>query len=162
DSPTFEKAQEVLERLAESSNRSVARRAGVALDGLGGPRRRYALAQLAQLGAIVKLVQPPGSPVVNLNAADSTRPVQIIPGKRWRGSDQGLGNIRRLGGQSRIDLYIVKGAPVSDEAVNDLQRDIPSLGVQQRGEAMLGVVFRSGSECQIGAVAPGTAAEKAG
>jgi PDZ domain len=160
DPATFEGAQSVLERLAESTNRSVARRADVALRALSGARHRHALAKIVELGGIVKLTTRTKGIVVPSDTEEMPL-VQVILNKRWKGGDAGLVHLRRI---ERLQaLYVTKGATFSPEALDDLARDIAPLEIQTRGEAMLGVSCSAqGTECIIDRVSPDSAAEKAG
>jgi hypothetical protein len=158
DVETFEKAQDGLERLAASKNRATARRASVALEALRVARRRHALNRITQFGGIVKSLTPRGS---NGIPDDSLR-LQVFLDRRWKGGDKELAHFRRL--DAKVTLYVVDGAPLTTDAVSDLQRDVPHLEVAYRGEAMLGVTLATNNPrgCFIDAVAPGSAAANAG
>jgi S1-C subfamily serine protease len=83
--------------------------------------------------------------------------------KDWKGGDQGLVYIKRLGGLPQFSLYVTQGAGVSENALDDLQQAVPQVTVQHRGQACLGVSGLPDTEgCMIVAVQPDSAAEKAG
>ncbi|MGQ0636195.1 MAG: PDZ domain-containing protein [Planctomycetaceae bacterium] len=152
----FEEAQGVLERLAESKRRSVARRAATALAGLTEVRHRHALARVFELGA--RRHESPLSKVL-VAVDEGDEPVELIIDRRWKGGDEGIINLRRI---ARLDtIYVIDGAPVTDEVLARLQAALPRLQVQRRGEAMLGVSCDHAT-CQIQTVADGSAAARAG
>jgi hypothetical protein len=158
DHLTFEAAQTVLEQLAESPNRSVARRSEVALRGLANARRRHAMARINELGGIVKPLSTPRGVLIPNDEEIGT--IQVILNKHWKGGDEGLIHLRRIDGLQ--GLIVTKGTPVTRAALDSLERDL-SFKIQDRGPAMLGVMCgNQGAECVINRVAPGTAAEKAG
>jgi hypothetical protein len=158
---SFEAAEVVLERLAESKNRSVSRRASVALDELSVLRRKYALIRIAELGGIVKALDERGS------RDDPAVQVSVAIDRRWKGGDQGLVLVRRWHdseGAPAHHLYVIAGAALSADALAELKRDCPQLLIESRGPAMLGVRFRERFEaiCTVDGVQRGSAAEKAG
>lgn len=158
--PAFEAAQAALEQLAGSKSRSVVRRAGVALQSLAPIRRKHAVARIVELGGIVKpLTLPRG--ILMPDDEDEHFIGQIIINRRWKGGDEGLIHIRRLG--EFQNLFVTEAAKVSDKALDALKQEFPNRMIERRGNAMLGI--RGGREspyCQIADVTPGSAAEKAG
>jgi hypothetical protein len=163
DRPTFEAAETVLEQLMTSKNRSAARRAAEALYELSGPRSRHALARIVELGGIVK-----DMPKVQPNEAVRGS-VQIIIDRRWKGGDEGLLHLRRIAELNApyvyVYVYVIRGATVSQPALNKLEGDLPSLRIQHRGSAMLGISAgpsTEGSGCEVSIVTPGSAADDAG
>jgi hypothetical protein len=159
DVPTFEAAQSALEQLAESKSRSVVRRATVALESLGAIRRKHAIARIIELGGIIKPLTLPRGILIPEDNEDHIG--QVILNRRWKGGDEGLVHVRRLGEFQY--LFITDAAHVSDKAVADLRQEFPNRDIQRRGNAMLGI--KGGGDvryCQIGEVTPDSAAEKAG
>ncbi len=59
-------------------------------------------------------------------------------------------------------VYVAKGANLSGEALENLQRAVPQLRVETRGKAMLGISGDPNAPCRIARVSPNSAAEKAG
>jgi hypothetical protein len=159
DPQAFETAQAVLEKLSESKHRSAARRADLALAGLGQARSKHAVARIKELGGKVKPVALPRG----IQFPDDEEPpvAQIILRKSWKGGDEGLAFLKRVATLQTV--YIVKGANVSEEALEQFQRARPNIVIQRRGEAMLGVSCTSdGTALQIRIVQPNSAAEKCG
>ncbi|GIX03785.1 MAG: hypothetical protein KatS3mg113_0791 [Planctomycetaceae bacterium] len=87
----------------------------------------------------------------------------IVIGPRWKGGDSGLRYIRRLSQVGRV--YQVKNAPVSPEAIQQLEQ--AGYRVELRG-AFLGirgsvpVVGPDSEGCVIDSITPNSPAEKAG
>lgn len=159
--PSFEVAEVVLERLADSKNRSVSRRASVALDELSTLRRKYALIRIAEFGGLVKALDERGS------RDDPPVQVSVAIDRRWKGGNEGLVLVRRWhdsDGSPAHHLYVIAGAPLSPDAIGDLKRDCPLLLIESRGPAMLGIRFRENFEqiCAIDRVEKGSPAQKAG
>lgn len=172
DSLTFEKAQEALERLSESKIRPAAWRAQISLSALSDVRRRHALSRIAELGGIVKKPQP----VVGQNALlapDDPRPqtVIVVLTRNWRGGDEGLVHLRRLGETERLipalrdPVYYTRSAPISPAAIAELMQSSPGLKIEERGP-MLGVsgVEQFGQQpgVVVSSVVEGSAADMAG
>jgi hypothetical protein len=178
DDGTFDAAEAALEQLEASSNASAARRAAVALD--SQPLRRWnrALARLQLHGGGVKWKarneMTPSEPNPELGG-NNVFPTNIMLGEKWSGGTQGLINIKRMNyslsayyGQMLpvrwpLPVYVIEGASVSPEALEELQRSLPGLEIHKRGQAKLGVYSDSGiGPCTISGVEPNQAAEKAG
>jgi hypothetical protein len=156
----FEAAQAALEQLSESKSRSVVRRASVALQSLGPIRRKHAIARIIELGGIVKPVTLPRG-ILMPDDEDDNLIGQVIINRRWKGGDEGLIHLRRLGEFQH--LFVTDAAHVSDKALDALKQEFPNRMIERRGNAMLGI--RGGREspyCQIADVTTGSAAEKAG
>ena len=82
-------------------------------------------------------------------------------GKRWTAGDEGLKYLRRFINLQTV--YFIKGAPVTDKAVEELQRELPNLIIQTRGAVKLGVATRPVmGGLQIETVDEDSAAEAAG
>jgi len=60
-------------------------------------------------------------------------------------------------------VYVTDNVGIPAEAIDNLQRAVPGLRVEARGQAMLGVKFDVvGGTCRVKGVKPYSAAEKAG
>jgi S1-C subfamily serine protease len=73
--------------------------------------------------------------------------------------------VRRLGGPPWFrlpEIYITTTSKITPQAIAELQRRVPGLEPITRGGAMLGVSFPSQDPCIVGAVQPGSGAERAG
>lgn len=158
DRATFETAQSELEKLADSRSRAAARRAQATLGSLSQTRRRHALDRVIEMGA--RVMQP--QPVAGLGLIDDDGGIsQMLLDRNWKGGDDGLIHFRRLE-QVRL-LYITVSAPISKKALDELQRAMPELRVQTRGDAMLGASCSSnGAHPVVDRVSRGTAADKCG
>lgn len=171
DDAAFDAAEIELERLAESRNTSIARRAASALTGQSFSRRRRSVARIRALGGIVYVVpderesinQP--VPVVADDEENLARGLRIILSSDWKAGDAGLINLRRLGTPPQFvysQVYITDSSGVSKDAVLELQKAMPGLNVQERGGAMLGVSFPAQANCVVGTVHPDSGADRAG
>lgn len=127
-------------------------------------RSERALAQIRRLGGVVKFESMRAAVFVNGQAViGGDHLSHIIIGEGWTGGDEGLRYLKRLEG---LQSLYVTGDAVSTEALDDLVRTVPSLKVQIRGSACLGI--GSGPNptgvagCWITRVEPNSAAEKGG
>jgi hypothetical protein len=160
DDDAVETAEQALEQLAASTNRSVAGRADRALNSHYSIRKKRAVAHIERLGGHVEFKS-----TTDIRVAHSTETeiqwVALLD--RWKGGDEGLKHVRRLS-ELRI-LYVIKGSEVSQEALDELKREFPQLDIQPRPRAHLGI---SGSGLdgnggiQVASVREGSAAHKAG
>ncbi len=172
DDATNEAIELAFEDLAQSENPTVALRAEAAIEAGGPIRRAKAIAAFQKVGGVLKyhtdagIGQPRGDETVkSISHA-------ILDPKSWNGGDDGLKFLRRIddfrmpADGHRSGLIVIKGSKVSKQAIEDLQIALPSLLVQERGPAQLGVspysIFGGPARLQIGDVKAGSAAERAG
>jgi len=158
---TFELAQEALEKLADSKNRSAAHRANIALGGLAAPRSRHARARIAELGAIIK----PRLPIRGIiDDEDAPMRIQVVLNRRWKGGDEGLVYLRRIDPMELEAVYVTRSVKISKEALVELVKAAPHLTgrIQDRGDAMLGVTCDDFGACIVSRVNPDTAAARCG
>ena len=148
----------VLEGLAETGPRGVARRARKVLESHTDLRQRRAVEQVRRLGGIFKdaqdnVVDPNNSRMVG-------HPIVTLQlGKGWKGGDEGLRFVRRL---TRLrSLLIIDGVEASEKEVNALIAAVPMLSIVRRGRALLGIKAFS-MPCQVQEVRRGLAADRAG
>jgi len=128
-------------------------------------REQRALARIQELGGTIMYPLSPRNQLLD-DQPPALRPIDsVVLTRRWKGGDDGLRYVRRL---TNFDLqrriYRVKGSPVSDAAVEQLEQ--AGFHVEPRG-ARLGVTnsMFAGVEvegCEVGPVKPGSPAEKAG
>ncbi len=162
---TTDAAEAALEQLRSSRNRSVAGRAAAALERHYDVREKRAMAEIQLLGGGIHYMATPqrrGIPAAQMNQAQTNYFVRVD--RNWTGGDEGLERIKRL---SKLrTLYVVDGADVSSEAIEDLQAALPDLVVQYRGEAFLGIQGHpnqvGGFGCIIDRVEENAAADRAG
>lgn len=156
DGATFVTVENVLERLAASKNRSVARRAAYVLAAHGEDRHQRAIAALKKLDAIIE------------EPSSQTPGLRIYLDSKWQGGDEGLRHLKRLKALTMLPqrsspphaLYIVDGCPASKDALNELDRSRSDLDVLERGDAFLGVASDSRYPgCYITKVTPGSSAD---
>jgi hypothetical protein len=174
DDATFDAAEQALEQLAESSNRSAAQRAlqvlsPLDLQGQSVDHRRYrrwkrALIRIRALGGIVKQVDAGGSEKeITEMPPEETPWLHIILEEGWKGGAAGLVNVKRIAVRLPLPLvYVTKGAKIPVEALDSLQRAMPQMRIEGRGQAMLGIKGDANAPCRIGFVVPNSAADKAG
>ena len=179
DDATFDAAEGALEQLESSTNRSAARRAEMALGSQSLRRWKRAVVRLNRLGAGVEWRNRSelGLPEHNSESGGNLVPANVMLFEKWSGGSAGLINIKRLmlalnrlvesqklpPMNLPLPVYVIDGADVSPEALDDLRRSLPGLEIQERGRAKLGVLCESGAgPCTILRVVPNQAAEKAG
>ena len=167
DDETYEAVETTYESLVQSHNILAASRAESAIDAVSEVRHRRAVASFRKLGGVVQFdseVDP---------AADTPLPPikTAMINRHWIGGDDGLKYLRRIEDfrspapfRQRSPIYVIKGAKVSAEALNELTVSFPGL-VIERGPACLGVnpsdEFAQGGML-IHKVVPGSAADQAG
>ena len=165
---TTDAAESALEQLTLSKNRSVAAVSVTKLERNYVVREKRALTEIRKLGGAIDYM--PQGPQVRRIPQAGPNPMlandayYIRIDRNWVGGDQGLEQIKRL---SKLNtLYVIDGAKVSDEAIENLQTALPDLNVQFRGEAFLGISGHpnqvGGLGCLIDKVTEGGAAERAG
>jgi hypothetical protein len=152
DERTYEAAEVALRGLMHVSNLSVVARAERVFESVTDIRRVRGIAKFKQLGGIIH--------------ADDQNPERqyILLDRGWRGGDEGVRLIECIPQVHEfMQLVIVRGTKVSDEAILDLSLELPKLAIQRRGPARLGVRSMDGrAGCVISAVDPGSAADRAG
>lgn len=153
--------EEGLKTLRENAKNPVAKQAARALDGnYFTVRQKRAADAIRELGGQVqferqraalvdgKAIYPPGGWVS-----------AVAIGRNWKGGDEGLRHIARL--DSLRTLYLLKGHPLGDASIAELEAEMPRMIVQPRGAAFLGVGTQLDSlGCLIGTVQPDSAAAK--
>ena len=158
DEQEFDAAEAALEKLTTSTNRSAARRASTALGVQVAARQKRAITRIQALGGTVLFVQTPNG--IQLGQYGEQMVSNVRLGRRWKGGDAGLIHVKRLSGLTL--LYIIKGVTITEEAIDALQKEMPMLQVQHRGEAMLGIGGANTPRgCEIASVQADTAADKA-
>jgi hypothetical protein len=182
DDNTFDAAEAALEKLAESSNRSAAQRAAEVLSpqdvawepgftSRGSRRWKRAAARIRALGGIVHTKERHEGQIQAPAADTESLPEYVMIDAEWKGGSAGLVNLRRLAGslprslyaRGTPPLYVIDGAPVSTEALAQIRQLIPSLEIQYRGAARLGVqCSASDPTCRITGIEPDSAADRAG
>jgi hypothetical protein len=170
DEGTFDGVEAALERLEESSNRSAARRASDALVLQSARRWKRAAARIHELGGELQWSDQEGNLAFRVRDPErGGRPYVVIP-PEWKGSDAGLANLKRMARQAPDspvfglpDLYIIDGCSVSEQALQQLQQTLPTLVIQRRKGARLGVSCDSGMRsCRVITVQKNSPAERAG
>lgn len=175
EAASFYSAEQILDRVARDANGSLMVSAQSTLETNYLVRQRLAVAEIEKMGGRVLLVQAasaiPPDEDLPADASEEKPPeddsliVGIMIDRTWKGGDEGLKQVRRL---SRLMyLYRDKLAPLSPEALNDLQADMPRMVQQIRGPAYLGIKpldlrINGATGCGIGEVTAGSAAAKAG
>jgi hypothetical protein len=173
DTATFDAAEAALEHLVESSNRSAAQRASAILspqelfwtqesDERRLRRWKRAVLRIRALGGIVELVDDSDREITEI-PPDEYVQVNVILEEGWKGGEAGLVNLKRMAVRPPLPVvYVTKGGPIPGEAIDNLQRELPHLRIETRGQAMLGVSCERGPPCRISIVKPNSAAERAG
>lgn len=179
DDAAFDTAEAALEQLESSANPSASRRAALALDSQPARRWKRAVARLNLLGGGVKGMERTDAalPEANLELGVGFIPTHVILHDRWSGGSAGLLNIKRmnyalkvlaLSGQVQtvswpLPVYVIDGAVVPPQALEELQQSLPGLDIQARGPARLGVKCdRTIGPCFISEIERNSGAEKAG
>lgn len=149
DEATFDAAEAALEQLEASSNSSAGRRAFAAL--ASQPVRRWsrAVARLNLQGGGIKprTRGESGPPELHAETGGVALPESVILGPNWNGGEAGLTNVKRLTYALRaavnsnaiapiplpLPLYVIDGAKIAPEALEELQQSLPGLEIQERG-----------------------------
>lgn len=161
--PVFEAVQEALERLANSRNRSVARRAIAELDNLAEARTKHAIARFQELGGRMKRARSAIVGGVGANVLVESMRLQAVLNRNWKGGEAGLIHLTRISGLGTVYVTRSAGAMVSAEALEDLRRAVPDLQIQHRGDAMIGIVGQTqDGECIVHGIEEGSPAARAG
>lgn len=179
DDATFDAAETALEQLEASANASAARRAAVALESQPLRRLNRSVARLNLLGGGVRRMKRTGLGLPESNSEPGAVfvPTHVILLDRWTGGSAGLVNIKRMNSSLKVladtgqiqmiswplPLYVIDGANVSPEALEELQHSLPGLNIEPRGPARLGVTCeRRLGECVIDGIEENSGAERAG
>ncbi len=177
---TADAAEFVLDELERIGRPAVAERAEMALESHYDIRERRALCEieLLQGKAIFGIlpttifwnprINPAPLPNELQREANKGRGelTMVVIGPKWTGGDEGLKQVARL--KKLHTLYRIEGHQVSDEGILRLRSALPSLEIQVRAAAKLGIEhtpdfgFRGEQGCKITGVKPGEAAANAG
>jgi hypothetical protein len=161
DDSSVDAAEAALDRLAQAPNPSVAARAEAVLTMNYDIRERRAVEAIERLGGGIQYSQHP-FPDQRFPEMLRYQVDAVILGKNWRGGDEGLKYVRRLGQLKMVYLIDGTGA-VSEAAEQQLQADMPTVQIQHRSRACLGVGGTPGLDgCLVSTVKPGSAAARAG
>jgi len=160
------KAEDALDTLTRAKNPSVAIRAEEAIDRHSDIRKKRAIREIKKMGGNVKLWT--AKTIAIAQKGNSVVPGQvrfIALGSKWTGKEHGLRYLKRVG---RFEaLYLIKGHPFSELAMDDLVKGLSGTPYQIRNsEAMLGITSTNNPNdqgwCEVGSVSEGLAAQKAG
>lgn len=160
DETTIDETEAALDTLAESGNKSIAGRARTVLTLNYDVRERRAVSQITEMGGIVRYAD---NVLVNPNNPNGpqTRIAYVLLGLKWTGGDEGLSQVKRL--SNLRTLYLIKGAPISKDALAEVEKALPNLTIQNRGRAFLGIGgLTHVNGCQVIDVKPNSAAADAG
>lgn len=165
DIETFDAIEAGLEKLSASTNQSAARRALTLLGSHSHRRWKMAIVRIRDLGGIVRrmdLAAGQEKEILDALPEEYVLPTVILD-DNWKGGGAGLVNLQRLAARGiPPTVYVTKGAAISPDAIAELQRAVPQIKIEPRGNAMLGVTFIADGDCLVRAVSPNSAAEKAG
>lgn len=159
-------AEEALEKLTHAKNPSVAIRAEEAIDRHADIREKRAVREIRKMGGTVKLWT--AKEIAESAPGSNYEPGQVryvALGSRWTGGEAGLRFVKRV--RSFRVLYLIKGHPIPELAMEDLMKALPGTQIMTRdSDALLGItsdgVFRDQGGCVVSNVSEGLAAEKAG
>lgn len=163
DEVIFESVERSIQQLKRNDNLAVAARAERAFDAGAETRQTRAIAQFERLGGIINFSG-------NSDRPSLARPriENIFITRDWVGGDAGLQLLGRIEDlrSSLTSLYVIRGALVSKEAIDDLRSELPFMNFQKRGPARLGIKSSASplrdEGCFISDVDPDSAAERAG
>lgn len=164
DDDTFDRVESALNQLVNSLNPQAARRAAEALRSRQATRQERAIARIIELGGSVDLEQLPNGVQRGPNGEPLIKVVKLL--SHWKGGDAGLEQVKRLTlspTQLPPPLYVIRGAKVSQEALDAFSKERPQFRIEHRGP-ILGVSDSplSGRGCEIGLVTEDSPADKAG
>jgi hypothetical protein len=132
DDETSNAAENLLDKLSESAIRPVARRALAALGSQEAVRHERARKRIEELGGEVTYDGPQSAAFRANNMPNGIGIVQwVIIEPDWKGGDDGLLLIRRLGDVRAV--YLANNPPVSQEAIRRLEESIPGISILYRG-----------------------------
>ena len=162
----FDAVEKHLVQLSKSVEPEIRDRAAYILDLAADRRTRLAVAAIERMGALAKETSARGAMVM---ARPETKPGRIsidsiLITRAWTGGDAGLDQVRRLYHLPVLRVYRIRGAAVSDEAIEQLDADLANVSeIQTRGAGCLGISATvPAANCMVSGVAKGSAAEKAG
>lgn len=160
DDATNEAVDEAFRYLTRVENLTATARSERILESVSEVRQARAVAKLERLGAIVHETE---------NNLDRPRPRidHVMFGRDWAGTDDDVRLIERIEDLRLADIptiYVVKGVNISEETKFALRVNLPTLDIQNRGPARLGVtnLLTREAGCFIGFVEPDSAADGAG
>lgn len=140
----FEPAEAALEQLSQSKNRHMAGRAVAVLDQYADTiRQERALAQIKKLGGLIRPMESLRGRRIGL--IDQEKDFYVTLGLGWQGGTEGLKYVRRI--QNLTTLFVTQNrktgkylAPgITKEALDELKKAMPQLGIAFRGPALLGI-----------------------
>lgn len=156
DNDTTELVSDALERLATSKNTSVRTRSLDTLNAFSSLRQTRAVAKIEKLGGGIAYLpesyNPTGKPQVHF----------VFLGKAWKGGTAGLKYIAQL--KALRQLYYTENCELEQKQIEELQVAVPTLEVQRRSEAYLGISGRDNFNqpgCLVGTVQEGKPADQA-
>ena len=164
DETTYESVERTFQYLMHVENLSATSRAERLYESVSDLRQIRASSKLERLGATVHYADP----AIDRQSIGRPRIDYLMFGREWGGNDDDfrlvmqIEDLRTFEGSS---IYIVRGVNLSDAMRAELLARMPTLNIQMRGPARLGVsnsVISRGNGCVIGKVEPGTAADGAG
>jgi hypothetical protein len=127
---------------------------------MGEVREKRAIAAITQLEGSVKSDARQFGFVPNGIPQSEDMMTTVVLNKRWKGGEAGLKHLENL--RFLRTLYLVEGV-LAPDAIASLEKKLPSVRVQLRGGACLGVGgLPVDGGCEIQLLNPGSAADKAG
>ncbi|MDA0835471.1 MAG: PDZ domain-containing protein [Planctomycetota bacterium] len=159
---SIDASEAALENFMALNNPTLASRAELILQANYAVREKRAVAEIERLGGSIKYNNLQNINF-NRNIPIESQIQHIVIARGWKGGDEGLKHVKRL--TELPTLYYIKGAKISEEALADLQRALPTTRVQIReSAAYLGIsgmpTVRGG--CQVATVEENSAADEAG
>jgi len=157
---TVDSAELALLALKSAQHAGVARRAAETLRRHYPIRQERAVAELRELGCQIQFDRFFGrNRAQGLPQHGAVQAVAI--GSDWTGGDKGLAQVARL--DSLRTIYFLNGHGLGEKAIAGLQKSLPQITVQRRGEAFLGVgTDNDALGCLIQQVTVNSAAARAG
>lgn len=162
----FDAVEKHLVKLSKNPEPEIRDRAASILDLAADRRTRLAVAAIERMGALAKETSARGAMAMARAEAKPGRISidSILITRAWTGGDAGLDQVRRLYHLPILRIYRIRGASVSDEAIEQLDADLANVSeIQTRGAGCLGISATvPAANCSVSGVAKGSAAEKAG
>lgn len=161
DEATSEAVDEALVDLTRVQNLTATARAERILESISQFRQSKAVEKLERLGAIIHESEI---------SVERPRPriEHVMFGRDWTGEEKDIRLIERLEDFRQVDvpaptIYVVKGVAISEETKFAIRVHLPTLDIQTRGPAQLGVTNAATAVgCVIAKVTPDSAADRAG